>query len=128
MPGLFDWIDSLSKPSDDPALKAIAEQRNMIESLKSGEYIKTINPEDTPIGKQLAELQKLREEFNKYRADEAAYHAAEALREKRAEKRGFWKGVLSAIVAGIIVSIFSYCWPSIIACITTFFQSPSPPA
>lgn len=63
------------------------------------------------------ELQKLRQDFDQYRAEEAAYHAAEALREKSAEDRGFWKGVLSAVIAGIIVAIFSYYWPDIIALI-----------
>lgn len=128
MPGLFDWIDSLSKPSDDPALKAIAEQRNMIESLKSGEYIKTINPEDMPIEKQLAELQKLREEFSQYRAEEAAYHAAEEHRTKVAERKGFLRGVIATLVVTIIGNLFSYYWPSVVKCVTSFFQSPSPPA
>lgn len=60
------------------------------------------------------ELQKLRQDFDKYRAEEAAYHAAEALREKRAEDRGFWKGVLSAVIAGVIVAIFTHYLPNIV--------------
>lgn len=65
--------------------------------------------------KQGAEaLQKLQQDFDKYRAEEAAYHAAEALREKRAEGRGFWKGVFSAVIAGVIVAIFTHYLPDIV--------------
>lgn len=78
-----------------------------------------------------SDLQKLQQDFDKYRAEEAAYHAAEALREKRAEKRGFRKGILTAVIAGVIVAIFSYCLPGIVSFISravhllpSLFQGP----
>lgn len=87
-----------------------------------------IGPEDgkpdvvIPGMEDIRELQKLRDDFDKYRAEEAAYHAAEALREKRAETRGFWKGVFSAIIAGVIVAAFTYCLPLIVSLFTKLFQ------
>lgn len=86
-----------------------------------------VKPKDAGIDQRLVELQKLRQDFDKYRAEEAAYHAAEALREKHAEKRGFWKGVLSSVVSGIIVALFSYYWPTIVSFLTNLFQKIPPP-
>lgn len=69
---------------------------------------------ESAAGKQFAELQKLRDEFNNYRAEEAAYHAAETTRQKIAERRGFIFGSISTIVCGIVVAIFAYFWPTIV--------------
>lgn len=49
MPSLFDWIDDLSKPPDDPTLKAIDQWKQIDESLKHGDYISKINFEDSPL-------------------------------------------------------------------------------
>lgn len=72
---------------------------------------------ESAAGKQFAELQKLRDEFNNYHAEEAAYHAAEATRQKIAERRGFIFGSISTIVCGIVVAIFAYFWPTIVSII-----------
>lgn len=131
MPSLFDWMDALSKPPDGTALKAIVEQRNMIESLKSEEYIKTINPEDTPIGKQLAELQKLRQDFDKYRADYVADKAAgekQRKRERRSDRIfSIVAGAISGIIGSAIGGLVVYYWPPIASLLTNLFQKISPP-
>lgn len=73
-------------------------------------------------GQHLAELQKLREEFDQYRADNAAYQAAQEKSQKLAEKRQFWYGILSNIISAIIGGLVVYYWPAIIAFFTNFFQ------
>lgn len=49
MPNLFDWIDALSKPPDNPALKDLDRWKQIDESLKRGDYISKINIEDSPL-------------------------------------------------------------------------------
>lgn len=63
------------------------------------------------------ELQKLRNDFDKYRADEAANKAAAEHSAKVAERKGFWFGILSNTIAAIIGGLVVYYWPSI----TKFF-------
>lgn len=80
--------------------------------------IKEISFEDSAAGKQLAELQGLREalekqteELDKQRAEQAAEQAAAKHREKIAEIRGFFLGMIGSAVAGLIVEY----WPVIIS-------------
>ena len=63
------------------------------------------------------ELQKLRQDFDQYRADYASYKAAEEHRSKIAERKGFWRGILSGIITTIVGGLVIYYWPDIIALI-----------
>lgn len=126
MPNIFDWIDALSKPPNDPTLKEIEERRKALESLKRNNYIENVTPEYTPLGNQLSELQKLREEFSQYRAEEAAYRAAEEHRAKVAERKGFLRGVIATLIVTIIGNLFIYYWPSILSFFANIFQKISP--
>lgn len=78
--------------------------------------------EDSAMGKQLAELQKLRHELNKYRAEQAAYQTATEHREKVAERRGFIKGFFSSLIAAILAGLVIYYWPVITAWVSSLVQ------
>lgn len=127
MPSLFDWIDTLSKPPDNAALKDLSRWKQIDESFKRGDRLENVEPEDTLLGKQLVELHKLRDEFSQYRSEEAAYHAAEEHRAKVAERKGFLRGVASTLIVTIIGNLFIYYWPSIVTFFTGIFQNLSPP-
>lgn len=82
----------------------------------SASQIGTVRFEDSAMGKQLAELQGLRsevekqnKELEKQRSEQAAEQATAKHREKIAEIRGFFLGVLGSVVAGLIVEY----WPAI---------------
>ncbi len=61
------------------------------------------------------ELQKLRDDFDKYCADQAAYQTAQEHRTKIAERKGFWLGILSNGIAAIIGGLVVYYWPDIVS-------------
>lgn len=80
--------------------------------------IKEISFEDSAMAKQLAELQALRselekqrEELEKQRSEQAADQAAAKHREKIAEARGLFFGIVGSVIAGLIVEY----WSAIIA-------------
>lgn len=87
----------------------------------------TVNPESTGVAPQFEELQKYRQDVGKYCTEETADQAAKAIRKKHVEKRNSLKIVLSSVVSGIIVTIFSYYWPSIVSFLTNLIQKLSPP-
>lgn len=122
MATLDDWIKALSEPPDDPTLKEIEEQRKFLESFKRGDYLENVKPEDTPVGKQLAELQKLRQDFEKYRADQTAYNAAAEKRHELAEKRQFWRGALAGAIGSTVANLFIFYWPDVVAFFSNLFQ------
>lgn len=74
------------------------------------------------IEKLRTDLQKMRDEFDKYRSDEAAYHAAAELREKHAKKREVWIGIISSVAGGSIAGLFIYYWPSIVSAVGCLFH------
>lgn len=78
--------------------------------------------ENSVEGKQLAELQKLRQDFENYRAQYAAYKTAEEHRTKIAERKGALRGVIATLIVTIIGNLFIYYWPSIIVFLTNLFQ------
>lgn len=73
-------------------------------------------------GKQLAELQNLRQDFENYRAEYATYKAAEEHRAKIAERKGALRGVISSLIVTIISGLIVYYWPSITVLLTNLFQ------
>ena len=89
---------------------------------KVAPYAAQIPFEESAAGKQIAELQKLRQEFDQYRAEQAAYQAAAEHREKVAERRGFIKGFLSSLVASIFAGLVIYYWPTIAAWASSLVQ------
>lgn len=78
--------------------------------------------EESAAGKQIAELQKLRQEFDQYRAEQAAYQAAAEHREKVAERKGFVKGFLSSLIASVLAGLVIYYWPTITAWASSLVQ------
>ena len=77
---------------------------------------------DTVLAGTLEELQKLREDFDKYRSEQAAYQAAQEHRTKIAERNGFWLGIISNGIAAMIGGLAVYYWPSITAFFFKLFQ------
>ena len=73
--------------------------------------VKEISFEDSAMGKQTQELQKLRDEFDQYRSEQTANHAAVEHRVKIAGILGFFFGIVGSVIAGLIV----YYWPVIIS-------------
>lgn len=59
-------------------------------------------------------LQKLRDDFDEHRADETAYHTSQELNAKKAEKRSFWRNIVSSVIAAIIGGLVVYYWPDIL--------------
>ena len=120
---LEDWINALSKPADSlPIEKEINRWNEINESLKRGDYISKVDFKDSPIEQQLEELQKLRQDFDKYRTDQAAYQTAAEHREKVAGRKGFWYGILSGIITTIIGSLVVYYWPAIVEFFSKLFH------
>lgn len=64
---LSKWVDALTKPPEK--LEGLIETIN---ALKHGDYFAAVKPEDSVVGQQLEELQKLCDGFSQYRAEEAA--------------------------------------------------------
>lgn len=125
---LEDWMNVLLKsPDDSPLTKELDSWKQFNESLKSGDYIKQIPFEESGMGKQLEELQKMRQELDNYIAEYRAYQAAAEQREKASEKRGFRRGILSSTIAAIIGGIVIYYWPVIVSFLANLFQKSPPP-
>ena len=77
--------------------------------------IENVKFEDTAMGKSISELQKLRDELNQYRADQAAYQAAAEHREKKAKIKGFVFGFFSSLISTVIGGLVVYYWPVIVS-------------
>lgn len=92
-----------------------AECHNYIE--QHSEYNPTIHIERN--------LEEINQDFEKYRADQAAYHAAQEHSHKLAEKRQFWLGVfagaIGSTIAGLIV-LAVQSWPAIVSFFVELFQ------
>lgn len=126
-----DWMNALSKPPDDSSLtKELDRWKQINESLERGDCIKQIPFEESGIGKQLAELQKLREDFDQYRANYVADKASNEERRKR-ERRGdrifaIFAGAISGIIGSAIGGLAVYYWPVIVSIFTNLFQKLPP--
>lgn len=92
-----------------------------------------INYKDSAMGKmeqtykeqaenQLIELQKLRQDFDNYRAEYAAYKAAEEHRAKVAKRDGILQGIISTLIVTIIGGLVVSYWPSIISAVSCLFH------
>lgn len=71
---------------------------------------------------QAKELKELRQDFDKYRSEQAACQAAQEQRAKIAERKGFFLGIVSNGIAAIIGGLVVYYWPSIMTFFFKMFQ------
>lgn len=95
---------------------------NFDKILEQGFPTEQVKTEDSGVGKQLNELQKLRQDFDQYRAEQTAYQAAAEHREKVAERRGFIKGFFSSLITSIVAGLVIYYWPNLIGWVSNLFQ------
>lgn len=96
--------------------------KEMDESLEDFLKAQQVSFEDTGLGESLSELKKLRDDFDQYRAEQAAYQAAAEHREKVAERKGFVKGLLSSLIASVLAGLVIYYWPTITAWASSLVQ------
>ena len=82
--------------------------------LRSGDIIVESSVEE--------ELQKLRQDLDKYRADYTANQAAQEQCEKIAERKRAWFGIVSNTVSAIIGGLIVYYWPAIVAFLKKMFN------
>ena len=115
--------------------RALEELQRSIKNMERMERtgfgeIRYKNTEDNPIRRIERELEKLNQDFEKYRAEQAADKAAQEHSHKLAEKRQFWLGALAgtigSTIAGLIVLAVKN-WPSIVSFLTNIFQKLPPP-
>ena len=104
---------------NDKNLEELNRLKNILETELETE---TISLEESSAGKHLSELQKLRQEFDQYRAEQAAYQAAAEHREKVAERKGFFLGFVSGLVATVVGGLVIYYWPAITAWLFSLTQ------
>jgi hypothetical protein len=104
---------------NDKNLEELNRLKNILETELETE---TISLEESSAGKHLSELQKLRQEFDQYRAEQAAYQAAAEHREKVAERKGFFLGLVSGLVATVVGGLVIYYWPAITAWLFSLTQ------
>lgn len=115
---MSDLDDLISKLWDQTILENVLSETNFEPSPLLEKSLSEAGFKDSPFGKQLEELQKLRQGFEQYYADYAAYKAAEEHRAKIAEKKGFWRGIITgtigSTIAGLIVLAVQN-WPFIVS-------------
>lgn len=84
-----------------------------------GEYISF---EDSASGKQFAELQKLRQDFDNYVAQQEAQRKADEERQWAERKRNTLVSLAAGSFTGVASGIFLYYWPNIIVWISSLVQ------
>ncbi len=77
--------------------------------------------ENSPLMEQLEELKKLRQDFDQYRSEYAAYKSAEEHRTKIAERKGAIRGFISALLVTIIGGLVVYYWSATISFLANLF-------
>lgn len=106
----------------DP-IKEIEQLIQEAESMRRGDHISRIEyTGDDAINQIVSELNQVRQDFEKYRAEYATDKATQEHRAKIAERKGFWRGIFSNAIAAIIGGIVVYYWPGIIAFFSGIFQ------
>lgn len=103
-------------PYDDP------ERLHQInESVKDKPYVEQINFEDSVLGKMSSELQKLRQEFDQYQAEQKAKDIADEERQRTERKRN---SIISRVFGSFRVfsGLVIYYWPDITAWLHSIFQ------
>lgn len=85
-----------------------------MQSIEHGDYIKRIHEEDSAAGQQIGELQKLRQDFDKYCSDYAAYKAAEEHSRKAERHKTFAISAIVSFITAALANLMVYYWPKII--------------
>ena len=93
--------------------KNLEELNRLKNTLETELETETVSLEESSAGKYLSELQKLRQDFDHYRAEQAAYQSAEEKKKKVAERKGFFLGLVSGLIATVIGGLVLYYWPAI---------------
>lgn len=93
---------------------------NFDEVLEQGFPTEPVKFEDSGVGKQLNELQKLRQDFDQYRAEQNAKNKAYEERQRIERKQNLIISLAAGSFTGIASGIFLYYWPTITA---WFFSS-----
>lgn len=70
------------------------------------------------------ELQKLRQDFDQYRAAEAAYKAAQEHRFKLESRRNLIVSAISALLTATAANLLVYYWPAIIEFFSVWIHRP----
>lgn len=78
--------------------------------------------EDSAMGKQLAELQKLRQDFDNYVQKQDAENKANKERQRVEHKRNLIISLLAGSFTGIVSGIFLYYWPVITVWVSSLVQ------
>jgi len=123
MGNMDDWMKTAVTPTDDlPGMQQLKQWQPIHKSIENGELFKPVPVDKKIIADPTTELKKLRQDFEKYCADNAAYNAAREQREKIAERRRFWIGIVSNTASAIIGGLVVYYWPSIISIFIRLFH------
>lgn len=89
-----------------------------MENFETGE----IKFEYSAMGKQLAELQKLRQDFDNYVQKQDAENKANKERQRVEHKRNLIISLLAGSFTGIVSGIFLYYWPVITVWVSSLVQ------
>lgn len=93
--------------------KELEEIERLNSIIKNGFEIEHIRFEDSAVGRQLSELQKLRHDFDEYVRSQEAQRKADEERRKIERKRNLIGSLAAGSVTGIISGVFVYYWPAI---------------
>lgn len=85
-------------------------------------YAAQIPVEESAAGRQLAELQKIRQDFEDYKRKQEAEHKAEEERRSIERKRNLVVSLVAGSISGILSGLFLYYWPTIAACASSLVQ------
>ena len=120
--GVYRPNNSRQVHNVDPKTGAIISTISIPEFCSGDILLEPTPCNDHEIASTREKLQKLNQDSDKDRAEETADHATKALGEKRAEKPGLWRDVLSGLFVAIVAGLFLYYWPSIIAFLGKIFH------
>ena len=78
--------------------------------------------EESAAGRQLAELQKIRQDFEDYKRKQEAERKAEEERRNIERKRNLIVSLVAGSISGILSGLFLYYWPTITAWASSLVQ------
>ncbi len=88
--------------------------RETLQSMRRGDYIAEIKEEESAFGRQLTELQKLRQDFDSYVRKQETEQKSQEERQRMERKRNLIVSLAAGSFTGIISGLFLYYWPQII--------------
>lgn len=104
---------------DDPLKEALLKAPdNQTDSYYPVEPKFTYTPTENPF----TELQKMRDDFEKYRCEQTAYQAAEKKSHKLMEKKQFWRGAVAGAIGSTAANLFIFYWPNIASFFSNLFH------